>query len=281
MGLGASGRPARNIMAHLCRVAIMPYNNHNYEESKVTGQVQGRVVWHMRGCRVIKTGLIVGWMALFLIGCGSSAAPQNTAAPVTSQTLATVTVESQPTATSVPVLDLESLILDERDLPEGFNLVELERIDNRTAARNRSDPEKWLSNYESWGRIEGFDVEFVNRGENIKLTLAVYRANDGAQESFRRTNAELESEIKRTFEELHIDVIDMEQLQDPGLGDESNALHVRLSTQLLGTRVLVDVINVSFRQSNFLGSATWLSAGARVLLSDVVTLAEKQLGRLN
>jgi len=45
-------------------------------------------------------------------------------------------------------------------MPEGFTLVKQERLDNRKAARESSDPESWLANFETWGRIEGFRVEF-------------------------------------------------------------------------------------------------------------------------
>lgn len=125
----------------------------------------------------MKTALLLSSMAVFLlIGYGTSSDPQKTQSEpnsdlMTSQLTGAPIVETQPnsgpplpttspTATSVPILDLERLILVERDMPEGFTLVKQERLDNRKAARESSDPESWLANFETWGRIEGFRVEF-------------------------------------------------------------------------------------------------------------------------
>lgn len=233
--------------------------------------------------------LIFPMVVLFTIGCGTLSNPREAPSgpasdPVNSQPNSVPPLlTTLPTATSVPDLDLESLIVVEGDMPEGFNLVGQGRVGNRAVSRDWSDSKQWLENFESWGRIEGFDAAFENGDQdaNISVSLAIYRGNYGAQQAFRRINAEIESDVKKTFKEQDVNLIGLEELEDPILGDESVAFHIRASTQVSGTPTSFDLIIVSFRQENVLGSATWFSSDTPVLLSDVVALAKKQLDRIS
>ena len=225
--------------------------------------------------------LALATILLLVAGCrGSSAQPT----PVPESQLQGVPplLTTNPTATFIADLDLEKLILIQQDMPEGFTLGEQVRIDNRAAAREWSDPQEWLDNYANWGRIEGFDAEFESVGlkELIKLSISVYRTADGARESFKRANDELNSEIKKTTDVEGIELIVLEELEIPRLGDESFALHLRISLQVLGTPTILDSITIGFRKGTLKGSASWASFEARILLSDVVALAQKQLERL-
>ena len=223
----------------------------------------------------MKLGLFAGWMVLFLLGCGVSSAQQESPGVPDSDV-----VTSQQTATPTIGLDLGNLLLVEQDMPQGFTLAEQWRTDNRVAAEGWSDPEKWLANYETWGRIEGFEVEFESAasGAAINMFMSVYSTDSGAQESFTPVIDERNSEIRTQLPEQGINIIALEVLEDPGLGDESVALHLRAQT--IGTTNFLDSIRVKFRTANVIGSAAWISFESNVLLSDVIALAKKQLERI-
>ena len=68
-----------------------------------------------------------------------------------------------------------------------FKLNGYERQDNRAAASERSDPDRWMQNFESWGRVDGFNVLFTNgTGDFIDSTVHVYRTEAAARDAFRR-----------------------------------------------------------------------------------------------
>ncbi len=111
--------------------------------------------------------------------------------PKTSPMPATATAmpSAMPTmAKSAAALDVDQLVLTEQDMPrDGFKLNGYERQDNRAAASERSDPDRWMQNFESWGRVDGFNVLFTNgTGDFIDSTVHVYRTEAAARDAFRR-----------------------------------------------------------------------------------------------
>jgi len=220
-------------------------------------------------------GLRASWIFLFLLGCGASTAPQESPRAPGSDLVA-----SQPPAPAGIDLDLENLLLLEQDMPGSFTWAEEWHIDNKAAARGWSDPGKWLDNYETWGRIEGFEVEFESAASSaaINMFMSVYRTDSGAAESFSPVIAERNSEMRTQLPEQGMDIITLELLEDLGLGDESAAVHLRAQT--IGTQNFLDAIRVKFRIGNVIGSAAWVSFESDVILSDVIALAKKQLERI-
>ena len=101
-----------------------------------------------------------------------------------------------------------------------------------------------------------------------------------AQETDKRFNAEYESEVRTSNEAINGNIINLEELENPNLGDESAAFHVRASFQILGTTTN-DIIVGRFRKGKLLVTVAWNSNEARILLSDVIALAKKPLERVS
>ena len=229
-------------------------------------------------------GLIAMSTVLFIIACGSSSASPEPTSAASSQAnsvppLLTTIATATPTP---PSLGIEGLILGEQDMPKGFTLVGQDRIDNRAAAAEWPDPEEWLSNFDSWGRLGGIEAEFDKEDlDSIFISVSTYRTNDGAQDSFRRTRAEAQSAIKETLDPQTAELNVLEELETTGMGDESVAFHIGASIRVFGTPTNMDAITIEFREANLRGSVSWLSLQSQVLLSDVIALVNKQLEHLN
>ena len=74
-----------------------------------------------------------------------------------------------PSTRAAPLHAQKPLTQVERDIPEGFVLVGQERIDNRVAAGEYSEPERRLADFETWGKIEGIEVEFESGDEEDSI----------------------------------------------------------------------------------------------------------------
>ena len=67
-------------------------------------------------------------------------------------------------------LHLTEIYLNASDVPGGYELNEIEPLDNFTIASSWPDPNEALQRYESWGRIEGYEVKF-NKTQNLDINL--------------------------------------------------------------------------------------------------------------
>ena len=186
-----------------------------------------------------------------------------------------------PAPADAVIVAAERLVLTEDDLPEGLRLVEQERLDNRTVAQWWPAPKEWLEKYETWGRMDGFRVEFRTDSsqESIESRATVYRAADGAGEAFHKVWEEGTKALRQGFEEQGVEIDVFEELPGPSLGDESLMLHVSASADSLGSTAL-DMVNVAFRRGNIIASIAWVSPGAPIDQDDAISLAQKQDERI-
>ena len=67
-------------------------------------------------------------------------------------------------------LDVSELHLNASDVPRGYELNEIEPLENFTIASRWPDSQEALERYESWGRIEGYEVKF-NKTRNLDINL--------------------------------------------------------------------------------------------------------------
>ena len=233
-------------------------------------------------CRMARFGFGAVLALALVVACGGTSGA-TTAPKATPTTSATVAAKIPPITASLTILDLDRLILVEQDMPEGFALIKQGPKDIRQHAREWSDPEKWLDNYENWGRVDGFFAKFESEvpEASINMALTVYRTDEGAQEAFRHTIGESKTQVRQSVAASDTNLIVLEELENPGLGDESVSLHVSVSARIFGTPTIIDNILVSFRKANVIGSANWITFKREVLLSEAVDVAKKQLDRLS
>ena len=188
--------------------------------------------------------------------------------------------EPPPPAEAV-ILAAEKLVLTEDDAPEGWRLEEREGLDNSTVAQWWPAPEEWLEKYETWGRLDGFRVEFRTgvAQESIQSQASVYRTVAGAGEAFQQVWEEGKRALRRSFEEQGATIDAFEEPAGPVIGDESLVLHVSASSDSWGPASL-EMINVAFRRGNLIASIGWVSPGTRIVQDDAIRLARKQDERM-
>ena len=184
----------------------------------------------------VRRYFIPGLLALLATIGAACAQPEPTPTPTPEPTATPMdTMASMPTATAVPnkpapVPDIDQLGLAEHDVPREFSLNWHVRVDNRTVASERSDPERWMKNFDSWGRIDGLRAEFTNAptGDSISSTANVYLTEDGAREAFRGERGEALRHASKSLKELGSKVVSvLDELEGPSIGNENFMIHAR------------------------------------------------------
>jgi hypothetical protein len=117
--------------------------------------------------------------------------------------------------------------------------------------------------------------------DSIFISVSTYGTNDGASDSFRRTRAEALTAIMDTVDSQTAELNVLEELETPGLGDESVAFHIGASVQVFGAPTTMDSITIEFRKAKLRGSVSWLSLQSPVPISDVIALVNRQIERLS
>ena len=226
------------------------------------GVDQGLNTWSGNGAYV--SNLLEEWATLYGKSAGRDAAP-----PSAKQVLDLLCEDE------APALDAEELVLSPQDLPQGFRLSKQESRDNRAVARIWDNPDKWLADYEAWGRVAGRKVEFTKGTleDAIESEAAVYRTCDGARDAFRAEFNAFEGQQRSLFEALGLKVVVFEEIKESSIADESKMWHAKVSGNLLGTPVVLDWVGLAFRRGNVTASVAWTAFNVNVFRSDVIDLA--------
>jgi hypothetical protein len=174
-------------------------------------------------------------------------------------------------------LDPKRLLLTTQDVPSGFDLTEEEQLDNRTVARSTSDPDKSLENYESWGRIDGWNVSYETGvfKESISSSAVVYRTQDGARNAFNEQLRGSESGMREEYEDSTVEVTKFEELEGIDLGDQIKAFHMTVTGRRPRTPFTMDYKVIAFRRSNVIAAVSWTSFEEKILTDDVRILARR------
>ena len=193
---------------------------------------------------------------------------------------------------------IEELVLTLSDLPEGpWQLSQGQSINNRMAARENAmshgRPDDWLRRFESWGRIDGYRVEFqreqpgMTSGSTLEDTVIseveTFKSVDGAMEAFReigQINQSVEY-FKESFEkrgmEIKLHRFDIRKNLD--IGHECYMVYVRLSLKF-PPFLSSEAISVCWRRDDIVSMIMWTADNLAVFESDVVGLARKQDERI-
>ena len=161
--------------------------------------------------------------------------------------------------------DAKKLVLQLSDVPRGFARTLGSYRSNIYIARKNKIP---LSKVESWGRINGYTVEYERRGVSGPLviisTVSVHRAAPGAHTAFLWANAEL---VKRGSRVVHTSAA--------RLGDESQVFTRREKADRVYRIFLVE-----WRESRFVATATVIGVEGKLTVKSALTLASRQQARL-
>ena len=111
---------------------------------------------------------VIAALALVLSACGGGEKPAHTPDDAELREMAMVTSEG---------------------LPWAISLVKDQAVSNEAAASEYPDQEQWLSNYEEWGRVSGYEAEFRSTAEvplavGLGVELEYYASAGGAESAW-------------------------------------------------------------------------------------------------
>jgi hypothetical protein len=83
----------------------------------------------------------------------------------------------------------EMVMITSEGLPWAISLVSDQAVSNAAAVSQFSDPERWLGNYEEWGRVSGYEAEFRSTAEvtfavGLGVELEYYASAGGAESAW-------------------------------------------------------------------------------------------------
>ena len=184
-------------------------------------------------------------------------------------------------------LNLKDIYLNATDIPSGYELDEMDLLDNHTIASDWPDTDAALDRYESWGRIEGYDVEFskevysdaesVALFTDITMACSVYGDIAGAIEDFMFQETDGEFAYKYEIDSLGGSNYFYESSTDVTVGDDSFSGKTTYTDKLDGKKLKVTRIQVVFRKAFVVCGAALTSFGGETpKYADLEFVAENQ-----
>jgi len=193
---------------------------------------------------------------------------------------------------------IEELVLTLSDLPEGpWRLSQGQSLNNRKMARENAmshgRADDWLRWFESWGRIDGYRVEFQREQpgmladsvveDTVISEVETFRSVDGTRKSFRemgKINQSAKS-TKDAFEKRGIKtkLNRFEVRKNFGVGQECYMVCVRVAF-LIPPFDYLEAIAVYWRRDAIVSSIVWMSDNSAVFESDLIQLAKVQDHRI-
>jgi len=187
------------------------------------------------------------------------------------------------TARTLDDADLrEMAMITSEGLPWAISLVSDQAVSSAAAVSQFSDPERWLSNYEEWGRVSGYQAEFRSKDEGtppvgLWVQLEYYSSAGGAESAWAASREFILSEemlqrLKDTgAAEAAIREVDAEEV-----GDGSVALLMTADAGAWGGETFV----ILFRRGGVLAEALVTAAAGDVRVDDAVAVAEQLDARI-
>ncbi len=176
----------------------------------------------------------------------------------------------------------EMVMVTSEGLPWAISLVKDQAVSNEAAASEYPDPEQWLSNYEEWGRVSGYEAEFRSTAE---VTFAVglgveleYYASTGGAESAWAASREfiLSQEMLQVLKDMGAAEAAVREVDAEEVGDESVALLMTADAEGAKGETFV----ILFRRGGVVASAAVSAAAGDVRVDDAVAVAEQVDARI-
>jgi len=182
------------------------------------------------------------------------------------------------TARTLDDADLrEMAMITSEGLPWEISPVKDGAVSNEAAAEEYPEPEQWLSNYEEWGRVSGYEAEFRSKDEVIPpvglgVELEYYSSAGGAESAWAALREFiLSEEMLQVLKDMGAAEAAVREVDAEEVGDESVAL--LMATDSGGVKGETFVI--LFRRGGVVASAAVSAAAGDVRVDDAVAVAEQ------
>jgi hypothetical protein len=167
-------------------------------------------------------------------------------------------------------------------LPWAISLVRDQAVSNEAAAENKPEPERWLGNYEEWGRVSGYQAEFRSKDEGtppvgLSVQLEYYSSAGGAESAWAASREFiLSEETLQVLKDMGAAEAAIREVDAEEVGDESVALLMTADAGVWGGETFM----VLFRRGGVLAEALVTAAAGDIRVDDAVAAAEQVDARI-
>ena len=176
----------------------------------------------------------------------------------------------------------EMVMITSEGLPWAISLVSDQAVSNAAAVSQFSDPERWLGNYEEWGRVSGYQAEFRSKDDGtppvgLGVQLEYYSSAGGAESAWAASRELLLSEeTLQVLKDMGAAEAAIREVDAEEVGDESVALLVTADAEGVKGETFV----VLFRCGGVLAEALVTAAAGDIRVDDAVAVAEQVDARI-
>jgi hypothetical protein len=176
----------------------------------------------------------------------------------------------------------EMVMITSEGLPWAISPVRDQAVSNEAAANDFSDPERWLSNYEEWGRVSGYEAEFRSKDEGtppvgLGVQLEYYSSAGGAESAWAASREFiLSEEMLQVLKDMGAAEAAVREVDAEEVGDESVALLMTTDSGGMKGETFV----ILFRRGGVVASAAVSAAAGDVRVDDAVAAAEQLDARI-
>jgi hypothetical protein len=167
-------------------------------------------------------------------------------------------------------------------LPWAISPVRDQAVSNEAAANDFSDPQRWLGNYEEWGRVSGYEAEFRSKDEGtppvgLGVQLEYYSSAGGAESAWAASREFiLSEEMLQVLKDMGAAEAAVREVDAEEVGDESVALLMTTDSGGMKGETFV----ILFRRGGVVASAAVSAAAGDVRVDDAVAAAEQLDARI-
>jgi len=171
----------------------------------------------------------------------------------------------------------EMVMMTSEGLPWEISLVRDQAVSNEAAAEEYPEPEQWLSNYEEWGRVSGYEAEFRSKDEGtppvgLGVELEYYSSAGGAESAWAASREFiLSQEMLQVLKDMGAAEAAVREVDAEEVGDESVALLMTADAEGVKGETFV----ILFRRGGVVASAAVSAAAGDVRVDDAVAVAEQ------